>query len=82
VAILQSAMNTVVNVIVHKLPLACRPYTEPVQVLSFGLMNAMWCLASSLALNHDVKVDKLVSKCVHVVLKAKGVFPIVLAERT
>ena len=34
-----------------------------------------WCLASGLALDHDVKVDKFVGKRAHVVLKAKGVFP-------
>ena len=81
-AISQSATNTVVNVIIYELPLACQPYTEPVQALSFGLMNTTWCLASSLALNHGVKVNKLVGKCVHIVLEAKEVFLIVLVERT
>jgi len=65
VAVSQSAINTVVNVIVHELPLTHQPYTEPVQALSFELMNTMWCLTSSLALDHDVKVNKLVGKHVH-----------------
>jgi hypothetical protein len=75
-------MNTVVNVIIYELPLTRQPYTEPVQALSFGLMNTTWCLASSLGLNHGVKVNKLVGKCVYIVLEAKEVFLIVLVERT
>jgi hypothetical protein len=82
VAISQSAMNIVVNVIIYELPLTCQPYIEPVQTLTFGLMNTTWCLVSSLALNHGVKVNKLVSKCVYIVLEANEVFLIVLVERT
>jgi hypothetical protein len=75
-------MNIVVNVIIYELPLACQPYIEPVQAPTFGLMNTTWCLASSLALNHGVKVNKLVGKCVYIVLEANEVFLIVLVERT
>jgi hypothetical protein len=82
VAVLQSTTNTVINVIVHELSLTHQPYTEPIQALSFELMNTTWCLASSLALDHDVKVNKLVGKHVYIVLEVKGVFPIVLVERT
>jgi hypothetical protein len=39
------------------------------------LSRLCWCLASGLALDHNVKVDKLVGKRAHVILEAKGVFP-------
>jgi hypothetical protein len=38
------------------------------------LPGLSWGFASGLTLNHDIKVDKLVSERAHVVLEAKRVF--------
>jgi len=38
------------------------------------LSRSGWCFTSRLALNHDVKVDKLVGKRAHVIFEAEGVF--------
>lgn len=33
-----------------------------------------WCFTSRLALDHDIKVNELVSERAHVIFEAKGVF--------